>query len=232
MASQVTLREPKRDPPVLWHEVKRDVFSSMFGNQLAGKDADHLSTYFQYYSDEVLGLSAPPGVYNQELYQLPAETHEDLLKVLRILQANFDDHKSEIRLQVKPLLQPAAADDDLNRCIDITVRLWLMLNLREHRFDQHGTMQGLPCLAWRDDESLREFVHSCFAQSEEELSATASRLPVQFVVAYMSDVCGLKVEFTTSLADHLSLDREKKVLSVFYDEMFLRAHRCISMLDK
>jgi hypothetical protein len=177
------------------------------------------------------------GEYNRQSFELPAKHHMDFLKVVKELQEDFSLTRAQLRTKVTALLPQvphSGAGPKTDRCIDIAVRLWLMLNTREWSFANDGKGQMRECLDWTDSQRFQDFVHSLFPKSTEKLSLKESRLKPGFTVAYMVNVCGLNVEWTYSLEDHLRLDRQRnaRTLWVFAEEAFLQAHEPISCFDR
>ncbi|KAK5327538.1 hypothetical protein LTR93_002922 [Exophiala xenobiotica] len=218
-------------------DIRDEIAKAFFGPLASLKvndNARNLETFFNYYDDEIRGMAVNKAKFNQQLFNLPAEHHGDILKVARLLQGDLTITKANLRAKLKRELPKAAANPDdrfLNRTIDITVRLWMMLNTREESFQTCGRGKKRPCLLWPDQEPFNNFVHGLFPTSDQELTPSAARLKPQFTVANMFYICSLKVKWTESLEDHLRLDRDSRTLWVFSDEEFLHAHLRISAFD-
>jgi hypothetical protein len=109
-------------------------------------------------------------------------------------------------------------DWSFDRSIDITLRLWLQVNIRD---DDSGL--GGPKVRWDETTTLTEFITSLFPVADWELGAKERRLDPYFTGANMVGVCGLKIAWTNSLEDHLRLERREKVLWVFPYKCTLQA---------
>lgn len=96
-----------------------------------------------------------------------------------------------------------------------------MVNTLESRFE--GLRHEAHCVQWDDKTALSVFLHSLFPRANWQVTAQSSRLGPHFTAAFMHNVCGLTIEWTTSLHDHLRLDRQRKALKVFPYKCHLQA---------
>lgn len=96
-----------------------------------------------------------------------------------------------------------------------------MINVQDPRFQ--CLRYEATCVEWDDTTTLRAFVEGLFPHSRWVVTAQTSRLGPHFTAAFMHRVCGLKIKWTTSIHDHLRLDRCEKLLSVFPYKCYLQA---------
>lgn len=72
---------------------------------------------------------------------------------------------------------------------------------------------------WQNDERLAQFLIRCFPQSDWSPQGREAliRLNTTFTAPFMMSVCGLKIEFTGILSDHLRMSQvgRYKVLRIF-----------------
>ncbi len=146
--------------------------------------------------------------------QLVVARHEELIEVADIVRSAASN-KSELRklLQDRYLENEAAADRTLN----LLVRLWLMVNVREPDSAMHAPQTHL--LQWSSKQTLQDFVTDAFPTSKWRVEAKDSRLHPSFTAAFMVKICGLKLEWTDCLADHLRLDRRHHALRVYSQKL-------------
>ena len=72
-----------------------------------------------------------------------------------------------------------------------------------------------------------DFIARQFPRSTLQISVRDGRIHPFFTIANMVGICGLKIEWTQSLQDHLRLDRRANVLRVFpYKHCLLRFIEC------
>jgi len=192
----------------------------MFGTTFREDQVDALQIYFDYYIEELellwMGIS-------EETWQtkgLAAKTYEDIFYIVKILR----DNGHSLRPELRPLLRsrfPLSDDLSLDRSINLAIRLWLMINTQEPQFG--GLRHEATCVQWDDERTLRTFFQNLFPHSRWQITAQSSRLGPHFTAAFMQRVCGLKIKWTTSLYDHLRLDRRHKVLKIFPYKSHLQA---------
>jgi hypothetical protein len=155
------------------------------------------------------GLQSYFKYYTDELHLLRAGFSEETWQTKDLAVKIYEDifyivdilqsNGDAQRPAIRDLLRPKFSSSDdmgLNRSINLAVRLWLMINMQDPEFE--GTRH----------------------------EARSSRLGPHFTAAFMTDVCGLKIEWTTSLPDHLRLDRrrnEKPALKIFPYKCYLQA---------
>jgi hypothetical protein len=171
------------------------------------------SRYFDFYESEMTALQFGRSWPDPDL---AASTHADLICIVQQLR----QHRGSTRPQIRSVLVssfPRSQPPSLNRAIDLAIRVWLTVNVRELALE-HQNLRKTRMLQWDDYSTFQDFLHGLFPLSHWNLKAKASRLHPQFTAAYMVRVCGLKLAWTDSLEDHLRLDRYK-------DQNQLRVYR-------
>jgi hypothetical protein len=186
---------------------------------VAGSGVDSFETFFKYYDDEVKWLQAGRAVVNDQTVGIVMNTHDDVIVVVQALRDGFRRKRSQIRTNIRQHFKKGE-EEGLNRSIDIAARLWSMVNIKESIFN-HSTIPPHP---WNDDSTLESFFANLFPQSRIKLNARESRVSPHFTVAFMVDVCGLEIQWTTSLEDHLRLERQSKTLWLFPFKRVLAAY--------
>lgn len=188
-----------------------------------GVKASEFDEYFTFYKDETALLLMGEGKHWANRWTFPIQTHGHAVEVVEILQKSVSTpHHDEVRRQVRQkLLLPATSNFEAeDQAINLALRLWLMINFRN---PQHiGLGQGRPCIVWRDSCTLSAQVESLFQRSTTELSPSQKRLHPNFKAANLVNICRLKLRWTSSLEDHLRLDREHNTLWVFAFRRFLK----------
>jgi hypothetical protein len=133
----------------------------------------------------------------------------------------YDDYFRYYETELASKFQNAE-DLNINRSIDLTLRLWLTLNVREPAYKLQTPQT--PVLQWDDSTALSSFVASQFPKARWHLDVRASRLDPYFTAVNMVRICGLKIEWTDSLEDHLRLDRRQKVLRIYPHKCCLQGY--------
>lgn len=216
-----TIKHGLAKPPD--HQMKQEIGRAFFGeafDQEGGLEA--FKDYFNYYEEEIDWLRRGVTSETDQLAGIVCKTHDDLLVIAKILRKNAKCTKSEIRAKLRECDQFDDAEDwAFDRSIDITIRLWLQINVRDELFRDSG--KGVPDVQWNGSETLTEFLRALFPVAKWELGAKERRLDPYFTGANMVDICDLKIDWTTSLEDHLRLDRVERVLWIFPHKRTLQA---------
>ena len=182
--------------------------------------SDELQSYFEYYTQELELLYTGFSSETTLASSLSITRCEDIFYTVKLLQENSGSRKDDIR----SLLQASFNSSDklsLDGSISLAIRLWLMINAQESEFA--GIRLGVTCVRWDDDSTLERFVRDLFPSSHYPVAAQSSRLGPYFTAAFMQNVCGLTIEWTTGLHDHLVLDRRRRALKVFPYKGYLQA---------
>lgn len=179
-----------------------------------------LERYFAYYNEELGLLCRGISEASWQINGLAVQNYEDLFHVVNLLRSSGDSRRPEIRQRM--LLRFHSSDVvGINRSINLAIRLWLMINMQDREFS--GLRHEATPVQWDDESTLSTFLQSLFPHSRWQISAQSNRLGPHFTAAFMKDVCGLTIEWTTSLHDHLRLDRFRKALKVFPYKCHLQA---------
>ena len=196
----------------------------MFSPTLQLRDLHSLERYFEYYERELRLLNLGRMQHGIPRNELAVKTHADILLVVEFLRGEKHLTKRQARDQLKQSrVRFSNTDEDaLESSIDLSLRLWMMLNIREYEL-RLQTPQT-PSLMWDEGESFENFLGKTFRCSKGSIETKDSRLDPSFTAAFMVDICGLRLEWTDCLADHLRLDRREKILRIFPYKPFLRNH--------
>lgn len=186
------------------------------------RDFNH---FFENYSSEIRQLCfGVTGSSSWIINQLAVQTHQDILHVCKVLASNKSVGRSKVREELRHHFGSSTiGDKPIDRSIDLTVRLWLMVNVRDPELPIYDPQKS--SVQWPDSDSLLEFMRKQFPATDTELSLKEARLHTSFTAAYLVDVCGLQLDWTDNLQDHLFLDRRSKTLRVFAHQPILAGYR-------
>lgn len=213
--------------------LRLDIAKALFDSDIP--DATRLEPYEQFF-----------GLYDKQVAVLEEEreddltawdrktaalkTHGDLLALLEGLtrrpHLSLEDHKAWVRLK-----KATATPEALEWAIAVTLRLSHLLGVADEGFEvETAKLSGLEASNprtiqdWPKEQSLQEFIQSLFPPPVDAVPESASRRDPRFTVAYMMEVCGLKVEFVNSLPEHLSLGWQgnHRVLRIFCHKRYLQ----------
>ena len=102
--------------------------------------------------------------------------------------------------------------------IFLTVRLWLMLNVGSSAI--LTLFPGRSSPEWMEDQSLDDFIDSCFPASE--WGPRLSQWPFSLNAYNLERVGGFELVWTDHLADHLYLNEDLGTISVYHHVQVLR----------
>ncbi|KAK2603340.1 hypothetical protein N8I77_009805 [Diaporthe amygdali] len=197
-----------------------EVLCSFFGTTHQ-KPARYFSEFIAYYAEEPKKLQTGLTRSDWPIPSLNEKTHRDILGITKILRDNRDQKRSIVRDMMKHR-QKHPNERSLDHLCDLAVRMWLMINVLDAEVDLVD--DEAPRKPWREDQSLDNLIKSLFPQSKIDLDLKESRLDPHFTATNLEKICGLRLEWTRCLANHLRLDRRKKVLWVFPYKAFLQGH--------
>lgn len=152
-----------------------------------------------------------------------AQTHGQLLSIIKVLSDNRTLDLSGAIHKVKEISDLSNAEDEwIQRSIDLALRVWLTINIRERELEDQTP--HTPCLQWKaNNTSLSEFVRNLF-QDSSTCAPADSELGSRFTVVNMVYSNGLQVEWTECLADHLSVNLAHRKVRIYYLKQCLFDH--------
>ena len=210
-----------------------DVIAATFGVKPTLDELPAFKDFISYYKAELQRLNYAVSLHNAQRHSFVVRDHTEVASVVRVLSEYGGSHISaqssyfyrlDMRRKIVEELKNSSVDrnasqEDLNRCIDLGIRILTMINVREQCFALQ--MPKTPSFEWDDYSSLPQFIEDLFKCPIKELPGHDRWLQSSFTVANMDSICGLRVEWTQSLEDHLRLDRSVKTLRVFPYRGFL-----------
>jgi hypothetical protein len=106
------------------------------------------------------------------------------------------------------------SEDSLNRTIDLALRLWLAINIRDDEY-----CPAVRSAQWDDHTSLEHFIVAQFPRPRliKELNEKMSDyvLPGNFTMVKLKHWSAIKVDWTYDLSEHLDFDKDVRILKVF-----------------
>lgn len=189
-------------------------------------EAEGLRSYGVYYwhTWQAIQSGDPP---EADSMQAVSDRHIQAVTatIIQFITAGSSCQRQSLResLSKEPLFQDHP-EESLNRTIDLTLRLWLVLNVRDEEFSP-----GARSIQWDDSQPLHEFISSQFPQPRflRELSEKMFdfALPDGFTMVKLKRYSGIKVDWTYDLSEHLELDRDHRILKVFPLKYYLNGLR-------
>lgn len=105
------------------------------------------------------------------------------------------------------------SDDSINRTIDLALRLWLVLHIRDDEYTW-----GAHSIQWDDQKTLQTFIAEQFPKSRSMKDfgeKMVDLLPDNFTIVKLKRWSGIKVEWTYNFSEHLDFDKDHRVVKIF-----------------
>lgn len=211
------LTEPAED-------IELAILNTFFGHGNHDLDHESLKPFLDFYKKEIGELDFGVVPKSSQDHVTIIRTHDDIIHIVDILRVNQDSTRLEIRklLNGDRCRFASASDHETNLAIDLSLRLWLMLNVRS--LETKLPTSSAYSIQWDDTSTLRQFIVAQFPRRRLNLEPKQSRLSHMFTVSFMVKVCGLRIEFTSRLENHLRLVRRYKTLLVYPFKACLTGH--------
>ena len=178
--------------------LSRDQFRSKF---------HELDTYFTDWFEEQSELYRP-------LLDPQVKTVEDVLQIVHFLQQNGDATRAELlaKCSLSSGRHPA------NISLTFAASLWFSIS-----FDQiYPIVKPGRYLEWDNASSLRQAIGSF---PPPPVLSDNVRLPKSFTAVNIEQMAGIKIQWTSNLADHLSLKDDDTRLTLYHQASFLELHK-------
>jgi hypothetical protein len=171
-------------------------------------------SFFEYYEEQC--ASALHDGRNRTLCQ----THQDLIDVVEELRDN-QATRGSIQTQLQSKLNtphPADKEELLSDAVDLATRIFLMTSVGSFR-NVAGPFQRT--LQWKQDESLPDLLKREFS---DQIQVTDNvKLERLFTARSIEKIVGIKIKWTSNLADHLRLLEDDTRVMIFHHASFLKA---------
>ena len=200
---------------------KKKILKSFWNVTLSEDSESSLARYdlyFQFYCKEMKALSLGPNKNTHILTRIAAKTHHDIRLIVERLKQKRDLNLEATITEIKALFPSYKTDDDAIRSsIDLAMRVWLILNIRDRSTPVHvGNMRKL---RWEKGQEIQETLKNFV---DRQIPSMAHVLPEQEdywdgrSTAYdINHLYKISIVWTHCLADHLRLDFEARTLYIF-----------------
>ena len=208
---RVTLNVPLFSPTsTLSKAVRQDIIANLWpSNQILTGSIDDFDAYFEYYVDQCR---------NQNRADHVAQTQLDIVDIAQHINSNVGSSLESLRgslFDACPRFSNNSAQ--LSNSIELTTRLWLMINVQNLRPGGYHTLRT--AWAWPDTFSLVDVVQS-LRQRAVPVIGSIQRFPDVLNTFDLERIGGFRVEWTDNLANHLTL--EGKAIYLYYHVSVLR----------
>lgn len=173
-----------------------------------------LRLFFQYYTRQCCQA------LHDNAQHISAKYHKDIFSIAQKLKDSVPKHS--IRQQLVTQHDEPKPDDIENLCessIHLTARALLMIDIGELQYGFSGRKRIL----W-EQGTVHEFTQKVFP-SDPILGHEGVKLGSMFIARNLWRVTGIKIKWTTNLADHLRMTDEDRAVIIFHHASFLYYQR-------
>ncbi|KAM3072294.1 hypothetical protein ACMFMG_009104 [Clarireedia jacksonii] len=208
------------DAPSRWLHTK--VIQHFWRRNEGDVDLESYTSYFEYYDRTCKSLSL--GLSNRELHSLSITNHEDLLDMADAIWELTSETPNFDRPQVRAALMklPCHAGQppvNINNSINLLLRLWLTVRIQEADFSP-----AAKTIQWDDILKIQDFIARIFSEPQVYNIGHEVALESNFTAVNLDRMCGVRVEWTCQLEEHLSFDVESRAVSVYSLSKCLQDH--------
>jgi hypothetical protein len=180
---------------------------------------DDYQAYFDFFHEELKNIP-----WRNISPKFGAQTLDDMMRVVQILSDHQDRPRSAIVAELRNCL-PFEEDSDevpIIRSMELAVRLWLGLNVETWGIAVPSEMPRISLIQWTDKTSLIDMAKEAFQKHEP--SKQRLRISPDFSAWKLVCLCGVKIDWTDSLSDHLRFDHGSKILMIYRHKICLLGH--------
>ncbi|KAI9788769.1 MAG: hypothetical protein M1816_006550 [Peltula sp. TS41687] len=158
--------------------------------------------------------------YGEQWEGAPAEllvTHQEVLDVITLLKS-ADQTRAKI---IETLRRSSISKENLlDSLVTLAARVWLMLSIGT--FQQSlSPSQGI---IWTDDGKLGDVVAARFSPHNNLLQDQV-KLPMTFTAENLERMAGIRIAWTSDLAEHLALREDDTKVVLFHQASILELHK-------
>lgn len=181
---------------------------------------DEYASFTEYISQELSRL-------REHQAKFAAETIDATVDLIQVLRSNADRALQTVLQRVRERFLDVD-EAAVVRSLELTTRLWLTINVHSESVAVGPVQANVGTIEWPSELSLRDLVHSQFQSSPvDDLSnekPSKTQLDPSFTASSLVDICGMKIAWTHNLADHLNLDKRRRILTVYEHKICLLNH--------
>ncbi|CAF9909767.1 hypothetical protein IMSHALPRED_008463 [Imshaugia aleurites] len=149
-------------------------------------------------------------------------THWHLVEIITLLK---DRELTRERVAARVTQNPVIANSEslARTLVDLAAGLWLMLSISNYP----GDISYDEPILWRDHETLAFRNEGPINKNFSHIynSTDVVKLPQAFTAAHLEQIGGIKVIWTSNLADHLLLKDDDTKLMLFHQVSILQLHK-------
>lgn len=202
-------------------DLGHEISTVFFGSGALSLVSNQSESYFAYCGREIARISIGQRRSPTQDSERTSQLQSKIVQTWKTICARRTEPKRGIVHHLRSQFHDEN-DTSISDYVDLTIRLWLMLNVRST-----NTLVRVPpkrSICWDMGASLEDVIKTQFTMPGLAVHASRRRIDPAFTAVNMVRLCGLRLRWTDSLEDHLRLDRRSKELHIFGYKWFLNAH--------
>ena len=198
---------------------RQAIIENIFDLRITAKDFNIKYNTFEAYFSDWFGEKCE-GAENE----VGMRTLQEVVQLIAYLRSAPNEKKGFIKERFRQLTSTTSysqLNDEklLDALLDLAAGLYLTVSIGSL---QNSLTPGR-AIAWEDDWTLAEKVHTSLWPAPQ-LSEHV-KLPKSFTAVNLERIAGIKIVWTSNLADHLSLTSDDTKLILFHQASFLELHK-------
>lgn len=177
--------------------------------------------YFRYLEYALLELANHPGMPS---YEFATQTFGDVFN----LKAAIERHRTAPRSRLATLIQaeqfPNASLNQVHRALDLTLHLWLTLNICSHTALLPRFETGSTIVQWQEECSVEEILLQCFPTSTLSRLDNEKKIDPNLTAVNIEKEAGIRIRWISNLVDHLLYDPLHRTLCVYAHKACIMGH--------
>jgi len=183
---------------------------------------DNYEPYFKHLRHLIAICCYPAGYRIREKFA--CKTYEDLGVVVKCLNKHRGESRREIANTVLSDHFPHSDIIRVLRSIELAATCWLSLNIRSSDSACGTAVPRSTVLVWPDGMSLVALANEPFPNRIPSLETYGPSIRRGFTAVNLTGTCGIRLEWTLNLADHLLYDASRKKVHIYPHKIFLLSH--------
>lgn len=177
------------------------------------QDNQGWESFFEYYSQQCTAALHDGGS------RMMIRTHQDLVETINHVKDGRET-RSSIKTRLRSKInspEPEESEELLCKALDLSARILLMTSIGTFR---NIVTPAQRTLQWQDDESLNNLLGREFSQQRNVTDHV--KLERLFNARTIERTAGIKIAWTSNLADHLRLFDDDTRVMIFHHASFLK----------
>ncbi|GIC93617.1 uncharacterized protein Aud_010105 [Aspergillus udagawae] len=195
-----------------------NIIKCLFNDAVTEQDLPAYKNYLELFQKEINRLkndsrgTTSPDRNRRNKRDFAAKDYKDILTMMGVLANSNLNCRAQVREKLRKTGFEDYDDGPLDSSIDMTLRLWLMLNVRS----KDTTIKAdTVALQWNDDDTLSQFIVHHFPRAGEPMTSnTLHRVDADFNASSLQLYRNVRIKWTQSLEDHLRLKYRRKTKEV------------------